>query len=103
LLADLVALDEAGFRERFAGTALLRAKREGLARNACVALGNSGDPAAVPVLVQALGDASAVVRGHAAWALGRFRGAATRAALLAARELERDPEAREEMEAALTT
>jgi epoxyqueuosine reductase len=101
LLADLVALDEAGFRERFAGTALLRAKREGLARNACVALGNSGDPAAVPVLVRALGDVSPVVRGHAAWALGRFPGAASREALTAALSRERDPRAREEMERAL--
>ena len=36
------------FRQRFAGTPIMRAKRVGMQRNACVALGNSGDPAAVP-------------------------------------------------------
>jgi epoxyqueuosine reductase len=39
-LADLLALDEAGFRERFRGTALRRPKRAGLVRNAAIALAN---------------------------------------------------------------
>jgi len=57
-------------------------------RNAAIALGNLGDPAAVPDLRQALGDAEAVVREHAAWGLGKIGGAAARQALQAARALE---------------
>lgn len=69
----LLSLDEAGFRKIFKGSPLLRAKREGLLRNLCVALGNWGDEQAVPALVRALSDESALVRQHAAWALGQTR------------------------------
>jgi epoxyqueuosine reductase len=41
-------------------------------RNVCVALGNSGDPAVVPAVVEALGHPEELVRGHAAWALGEL-------------------------------
>jgi len=50
---------------------LRRAGRAGFARNVCVALGNWGSPEAVPVLMRALADPDPLVRGHAAWALGR--------------------------------
>lgn len=73
-LSELLALDEAGFRARFKGTPLLRAKRRGLVRNACVAAGNSGDRALVASLAPLLTDAEALVREHAAWALGRLGG-----------------------------
>jgi epoxyqueuosine reductase len=66
-------MDEEGFRSRFAGTALMRARREGLARNACVALGNVGGEEAVEPLTRALEDESALVREHAAWALARIK------------------------------
>jgi epoxyqueuosine reductase len=69
LLTELVAMDDAAFLERFAGTAVMRAKREGLARNACIALGNTGGKGAREALTRALEDASEVVREHAAWAL----------------------------------
>jgi len=72
LLEDLVAMDEGEFLRRFAGTALMRARREGLARNACIALGNTGGPEAAPVLRRALTDPSPLVREHAAWALERL-------------------------------
>lgn len=85
-LPDLLRLDEEAFRERFRGSAIRRTKREGLARNAAIALGNSGNPSAVPALVQALReDPCAIVRGHAAWALGRIGDRPARAALEAAR------------------
>ena len=73
-LADLLAMDDAGFRAQFRGTAVLRAKRRGLVRNACVAAGNSGDTELVPALIMLLSDAEPLVRGHAAWALGRIGG-----------------------------
>ncbi len=89
-LLDLLALDEDGFRQRFRGSPVLRAKRRGLLRNVCVALGNWGDPAAVPGLVEALHDREALVRGHAAWALGRIATPAALKALQAAAETEKD-------------
>ncbi len=73
-LLPLLALDDAQFRERFRGSPITRAKRRGLLRNVCVALGNIGDPVAVPALSEALHDAEPLVRGHAAWALGRIGG-----------------------------
>ena len=79
----------------------MRAKHEGMQRNACVALGNVGDARAVPALRRALTGPSALVRGHAAWALGRIGGPEAEAALREALPAEADPVAREEIEAAL--
>jgi len=45
-----------------------------LQRNAAVALGNEGDPGAVPALAQAMQSPHEPLRGHAAWALGRIGG-----------------------------
>jgi epoxyqueuosine reductase len=71
-LLDLMALDDDGFRRRFRGSAVMRAKRRGLLHNVAVALANWGDPAAVPALNRALGDAEPLIREHAAWALSRI-------------------------------
>ncbi|MGO8690113.1 MAG: tRNA epoxyqueuosine(34) reductase QueG [Thermoguttaceae bacterium] len=71
-LAELFFLDEAGFRQRFRGTSLLRAGRRGLLRNAAIVLGNRPHPAAVPALTHGLSDADPVIREACAWALGRF-------------------------------
>lgn len=72
-LLDVLRLEEADFRARFRQTALWRATREGLARNAAVVLGNRGDPAARPYLeLAARGSPSALVREHARWALARL-------------------------------
>ncbi|MGD9933547.1 MAG: tRNA epoxyqueuosine(34) reductase QueG [Dehalococcoidia bacterium] len=68
-LAPLLSLDEAAFVERFRGRPIMRARRDGLLRNVCVALGNTGAPQDIPALVGALADASPLVRGHAAWAV----------------------------------
>jgi epoxyqueuosine reductase len=66
---ELLGLDEAAFRERFRRTALWRARRSGLLRNAAIVLGNRGDVAAGPALGRALADPDPVVRDAAAWAL----------------------------------
>ena len=71
-LADLVQLDDAGFRSLFAGSPI---KRIGLARflrNVLIAIGNSGDPALVPLVEARLDADEAVVRGAAIWALRRL-------------------------------
>lgn len=108
-LAPLLKLDEAAFAERFRGRAIMRAKRDGLVRNVCVALGNVGTEGDVPALADALADASFLVRGHAAWALGRLAarlpasGAAVAGALRGRLEVEGDPTVIEEIEAALAS
>lgn len=100
-LPDLLALDEAGFRDRFRGSAVRRTKREGLLRNVAVVLGNSGNPAAVAPLAMSLrSDESPVVRAHAAWALGALGIPAAKRALDATRR-DPDPRVRTEVEAAL--
>lgn len=100
-LAEVLAMDEARFRARFEGSPIRRARLEGLKRNACVVLGNLGDPRAVPLLARALEDPSPLVRGHAAWALGRLRTPSALRALEGARAREPDPWVREELDLAL--
>ena len=70
-----MALDLEAWEAFSRGSAIRRAGRAGFARNVCVALGNWGAPEALPVLARALGDPESLVRGHAAWALGRVGGA----------------------------
>jgi epoxyqueuosine reductase len=83
-LAPLLSLSESEFAERYRGRAIMRAKRDGFLRNVCVALGNVGGVNDVPALVDALDDASPLVRGHAAWAIGRIaRRCAVEAPMLA--------------------
>lgn len=100
-LIPLLALDEEAFRERFRHSPVKRAKRRGLLRNVCVALGNIGDPVAVPALANALRDHEPLVRGHAAWALGRIGGAEAGASLRSARATEKDPAVLAEVSCAL--
>jgi epoxyqueuosine reductase len=68
-LIELLSLDDAAFKTRFAGTPILRTKRRGLLRNVCVALGNIGDASALPALKRALQDNEPLIREHAAWAI----------------------------------
>ncbi len=73
LLAELAALDDAAFRQRFAGTAIKRIGRDRFLRNVAYALGNSGKPrTSLPAVERLLDDASPLVRGAAAWALSRL-------------------------------
>jgi epoxyqueuosine reductase len=100
-LLDLLALDEWAFRAHFRGTAIVRTKRRGLVRNACVAAGNWGDPAAVPALIARLADPEPLIRGHAAWALGQIGGRDALQALAARAVVEDDAWVRAEIAAAL--
>jgi len=78
--AELIGMSREEFNRRFAGTALRRTGRSRLLRNAAVALGNSGDPAAIPALRKALALPDLMVREHARWALERLRQAVPAAA-----------------------
>jgi len=77
-LLELLTLPEEEFRQRFRGTALMRAKRRGLLRNAAIVLGNQGDPSALPALRQALADPDSVVREAVEWAIDRIENSRVR-------------------------
>src|SRR5207244_6444823 len=99
-LIPLLSLTEEQFRERFRLSPIRRTKRRGLLRNVCVALGNSGDRQAVPALIGALHDYEPLVRGHAAWSLGRLGGEQAKQAFQDALMSEEDEEARKEIRCA---
>ncbi len=106
-LIELFELDEAQFRARFRHTPLWRPKRRGLLRNAAIVLGNQSQNhaetpfAVLNALTRGLNDDESLVRGAAAWALGRYDTPESRSALLARLAQEPDAEVRAEIEAAL--
>ena len=100
-LVEILALTEEEFRDRFQGTSIMRAKRVGLQKNACVALGNNRDEAGVPALVSALEAAEPLVRGHAAWALGQIATPDAIVSLKRSLAAESDAYVREEIDGAL--
>ena len=71
-LSDLLALDDAGFRQVFSGSPIKRIGRNRMVRNAAIAAGNSGDARLVPVLQSLADDPDEVVRDAADWALSRL-------------------------------
>lgn len=72
-LIEELSLTPEAFNRKFKGSPVKRAKRRGYLRNVAVALGNSGDPAAVPALAKSLReDTEPLVRQHTAWALGQI-------------------------------
>ena len=102
-LPDLVALAARGanqLRQLVKRTALRRVPRDVLLRNVAIALGNTGTADAIPPLVALLAHRSALVRGHAAWALGRLGATGV---LEAARAIEADELVIGEITAALQT
>ena len=100
-LVELLGLDEEGFKTLFRGSPVKRARYQGFLRNVAVALGNSDHPRAVSALTTRLQHESALVRGHCAWALGRFDDADAHRALSQQLPRESDVWVREEIEAAL--
>jgi epoxyqueuosine reductase len=100
-LARLLRLPREEYVERFRGSPMKRAKLEGLQRNAAVAMGNRLESRHVGPLAEALREGEPVVRGHAAWALGRIGGEEARRALEMALEIEGDAGVRAEIEASI--
>ena len=72
-LIELLQLDDAGFKSKFAGTPMLRTKRRGLLRNVCVALGNVGDKSALAALEKAAHDPEPLIAEHARWAIEKIQ------------------------------
>jgi epoxyqueuosine reductase len=67
-LADLAALDDAGFRARFAGGPIKRIGHQRFARNVAIAIGNSADPALKPSAAHLAGSSHPVVAEAGDWA-----------------------------------
>lgn len=102
-LITLLKISEDSFRKRFAKSPVLRAKVDGMKRNVCVALGNIKDPSTVEPLSAALIKESALVRGHAAWALGQIKTDSAIQSLVSRKNLEKDRWVLEEIELALSS
>lgn len=96
-LLPLLKITEEEFLEKFHNSPIRRAKWVGLLRNTCVALGNIGDPRAVKPLIEALHHNEALVRSHAAWALGQIGDPACKSALRKALLIEPDDSTRDEL------
>lgn len=73
-LADLAALDDAGFRALFSGSPIKRIGRDRFVRNVCYAIGNSGQGALLAALDPLLGDPDPAVADAARWAQARLAG-----------------------------
>lgn len=101
-LGALFSWTEGMFRDRFRKTALWRARRRGLLRNAAIVLGNQRCEDAVPALAIGIADPDAIVRGAAAWALGQIRTGPCRELLARAMEKELDPQVGHELRHALS-
>jgi epoxyqueuosine reductase len=72
-LADLAVLDDASFRELFAGSPVKRVGRDRFVRNVLIAIGNSGDASLIPSARTLLNDPSPLVRAMAVWALSQLQ------------------------------
>ena len=68
----MVALDDAGFRQVFAGSPIKRIGRNRMVRNAAIAAGNSGDARLAEILAPLRDDPDPVVAEAASWALARL-------------------------------
>jgi epoxyqueuosine reductase len=91
-LADLLALDDAGFRARFRGTPIKRTGRDRFLRNVLIAAGNSGDETLLPQIERHLDDPSPLVKAMAVWALSRLAPARFRALRASHAGAEADPD-----------
>ena len=72
-LAELAALDDAGFRRLFAGSPVKRIGRDRFVRNVLIAIGNSGDLRLLPQAAGRVHDPNPVVAEAAEWAVARLR------------------------------
>jgi epoxyqueuosine reductase len=95
-LAALARLDDAGFRQMFAGTSIKRIGRDRFLRNVLIAIGNSDEPALTEAVQHCLDDASPLVRASAVWAFSRLAAGDAGVECRARLADETDPVVREE-------
>ncbi len=74
-LLALAALTRAEWEARFFGSPVKRARFEGFRRNLAIAMGNSGEPAMLPMLRRWAGEDDPVLRETADWAIGKLANA----------------------------
>ncbi|TIX49011.1 tRNA epoxyqueuosine(34) reductase QueG [Alteraurantiacibacter aquimixticola] len=67
-LAELLALDDAGFRTKFSGSPIKRIGRDRFVRNCLIAAGNSGNAELLPAVSALANDEDGVVAEAAGWA-----------------------------------
>jgi epoxyqueuosine reductase len=99
-IADLLTLDDPGFRAHFSGSPVKRIGRDRFVRNALIAAGNSGDRALIAPCARLADDAAPVVRAMAAWALSRLMAASEFSRFAAGRVEDADEGVRAEYERA---
>ena len=102
-LLSLIGMTQQEFSRRFKGSPIKRTKRRGFLRNVLVAIGNWGQPRAVPALKNALTDDEPLVRSHAAWALGKIGGDTAKQILQKQLNIETEKEVITEIQDALNS
>jgi epoxyqueuosine reductase len=100
-LVEELGLRQDEFSSRFKGSPIKRSKRRGYLRNVAIALGNLVAEDAISVLGNALNDSEPLIRSHAAWALGEFKGDLSITTLQEATEREEHPDVIQEIKLAL--
>ncbi len=101
-LSWLLTMTENEFRETYRGTAVLRTKRSGMARNAAIALGNVGTAGDLELLERVVANHDLpLVRGHAAWAMANIDRVASGPYLQRRLAVESDPMVHVELRTAL--
>ena len=100
-MISLLEISEEEFLIIFKNSAIKRAKRIGLQRNICIALGNIKDPKAVPALAKVLNSKEILIRQHAAWALGQIKTKSSLDVLLLSKKKEKSPDVLIEIELAI--
>ena len=98
---SFLLMSVAEFQQQLRGSPMKRAKREGLARNAALVLGNIGNADDIPTLLTALSDSESRVRSHAAWALACIASPLEVPALRARLAVESDGSVREALSDAI--
>jgi epoxyqueuosine reductase len=99
-LIGLLQITREEYVEVFRRSPMKRAKQSGLRRNAAIAMGNSRNPVYLPALETALQSDEALLRSHAAWAIGRIGGPEALACLEKRIPGEDDEEVLQELRAA---
>ena len=100
-LVSLLRLDEATFQQQLGATPLERPGRTGLVRNAAIVAGNSQRHETNEPLIELLDDDNPVIRGSAAWALGRIGSTTSLAPLRQRRSVENMEDVQFEIDAAI--
>ncbi|MBI5414796.1 tRNA epoxyqueuosine(34) reductase QueG [Candidatus Peregrinibacteria bacterium] len=75
LISEILEMDsDEKFLKRFAGSPLMRAKRRGMIRNACIVAGNSGNAEFLPLLQKVIDrESDPMLKEHAEWGINQLR------------------------------